>query len=105
MKYLKERDFVERSYFHILEHYLSKAVRTSEENHNKGEQEVVTDIGLSIKKYLISELKIYFPSDNILSEEVDSDNELNGRTWAIDPIDGTINFSKGSFLFGFQIAL
>ncbi|MEG1806020.1 MAG: inositol monophosphatase, partial [Clostridia bacterium] len=79
--------------------------RAAAVNHDKGERDVVTDIDLAIEKYLISELKLHFPSDNIVSEEFNGDNVLNGRTWTIDPIDGTINFSKGSFLFGFQIAL
>lgn len=105
MKYLKERDFVERCYIYILDNFLSSVARKGAVSHDKGERDVVTDIDFQIEKYLLAELKQYFPTDNIISEEFNSDNTLNGRSWTIDPVDGTINFSKGSFLFGFQIAL
>lgn len=105
MKYLKERDFVERCYRNIVERYLTKSARLKAVNYEKGEKDVVTDIDFEIEKYFIKELNQYFPKDNIISEEFNSNNVLQGRTWTIDPIDGTINFSRGSFIFGLQIAL
>lgn len=67
--------------------------------------DVVTEIDLKIEKYLISKIKQKFPDDFILSEEYNPEVVLKGRTWTIDPIDGTFNFANSSPLFGIQCSL
>jgi len=53
-----------------------------------------------IKKIISSK----YPDDNFVCEESEN-GDMAGRTWVIDPIDGTINFVKGIPVFGTQVAL
>ena len=71
----------------------------------KAEFDIVTNIDLAIERYFREELLKMFPEDRVLGEEYSSEISLQDRTWILDPIDGTFNFSVGSQLFGLQAAL
>ena len=71
----------------------------------KAEFDIVTNIDLAIERYFREELAKNFPGDLVLGEEYSSEITLQNRTWILDPIDGTFNFSVGSQLFGLQAAL
>ncbi len=73
--------------------------------YDKGSKDVVTECDIEVEKYIISEIENEFPGDSFISEELNSQGKMTQRTWIIDPIDGTINFSRGLRLFGLQIAL
>jgi histidinol phosphatase-like enzyme (inositol monophosphatase family) len=45
------------------------------------------------------------PDDAIIGEEFDNKDGISGRTWVLDPIDGTISFMAGRPIFGTLIAL
>lgn len=45
------------------------------------------------------------PEAQILGEEYGGERDVSGLQWLIDPIDGTISFSRGIPLFGIIIAL
>lgn len=65
----------------------------------------VTDADVAIEAFLLQRIREHFPKDAILSEETLSLTGIQGRTWTVDPIDGTANFAKGFPLFGIQCAL
>ena len=65
----------------------------------------VTDADLNIEVFLKEAITQAFPQDAILGEETASTTAIEGRTWTVDPIDGTANFAKGIPLFGIQCAL
>jgi myo-inositol-1(or 4)-monophosphatase len=65
----------------------------------------VTEIDKNIEEFLIKKIKSAFPDDHILSEETNSRTVFDGRTWTIDPIDGTINMIHSIKLFGIQLSL
>lgn len=46
-----------------------------------------------------------FPDDSILGEEGGSDNNSADRLWIIDPLDGTVNFIRGSRRWCSAVAL
>jgi len=71
----------------------------------KAQYDVVTNIDYNIEAYIINILTEAFPEDRILSEETNADTLIEGRTWTIDPIDGTYNMTKGIPLFGVQCSL
>ncbi|MFB6264204.1 MAG: inositol monophosphatase [Bradymonadaceae bacterium] len=72
----------------------------------KGENDPVTEVDLSIERFLTEELDALFPADRIYGEELEADPaDGTDRTWLIDPIDGTQNFSSGLPLFCVSIAL
>jgi inositol-phosphate phosphatase / L-galactose 1-phosphate phosphatase / histidinol-phosphatase len=45
------------------------------------------------------------PTDTIIGEEYGTKDGTSGRSWVIDPIDGTISFMAGRPIFGTLIAL
>lgn len=67
--------------------------------------DLVTDMDKKIEKALSTAIRSRFPNDRILGEEFSSDQALCGRTWTIDPIDGTCNMANGSKMFGMQCSL
>ena len=71
----------------------------------KGDFDLVTSIDKKIETYLSEKIKENFPGDSIIGEEFKPDGEIIGRTWTIDPIDGTVNMVNGIPLTGIQLAL
>lgn len=70
----------------------------------KDDKSFVTESDLLVEKILIERIKDSFPSDNFVTEESNSQNKINGRTWVIDPIDGTTHYMKDSIFWGIQLA-
>lgn len=102
MKYDKELAYIRDIVRHAFNLY---ADLTEEDIYQKSTFDIVTETDLNIEKYLIKEIKAYFPDDHILSEEYNSQNPIKDRTWIIDPIDGTCNFTQDIPLYGIQCAL
>jgi myo-inositol-1(or 4)-monophosphatase len=73
----------------------------------KGANDPVTDIDVDIETFLQNELVENFPEDEIVGEELETapgSGEAK-RTWYVDPIDGTLNFSRNLPMFCTSIAL
>lgn len=62
----------------------------------KNKYDLVTELDIKTQNYLIQSLKNKFPNIEFYAEEegLDKKPESN-KYWLIDPIDGTVNFSKG----------
>ena len=71
----------------------------------KSKHDLVTDIDKNIENYLSEAIKSNFENDKILGEESSFNEKVSGRTWTIDPIDGTCNMANGIELFGVQCSL
>ncbi len=67
-----------------------------------GSYDVVTDSDIRAESSIIEDIRREFPDDTIISEETNPDAKLSNRCWAIDPIDGTMNYSRGIPFFGIQ---
>ncbi len=67
-----------------------------------GTYDVVTSSDLAAESSIIADIHEAFPTDTIISEETNPERERAERCWAIDPIDGTMNFTRGIPLFGIQ---
>lgn len=68
----------------------------------------VTDADTSVETVLRSLLHRSRPADSVLGEEYGGDFEGHGRlgrSWVIDPIDGTKNFARGVPIWATLIAL
>ncbi len=50
-------------------------------------------------------IETHFPDDAIIGEEYGAKDGTSGRTWVLDPIDGTRAFVSGRPIFGTLIAL
>ena len=71
----------------------------------KGDIDLVTEADLLAERSVLDIIRRVFPKDNILSEEAGRHNEVSDRTWLIDPLDGTTNFTHGFPFFAVSIAL
>lgn len=70
-----------------------------------GVYDVVTDTDVRTENHILGRISEEFPDDSIISEETHPDAEEGERCWVLDPIDGTMNYSRGLPLFGMQAAL
>ena len=67
--------------------------------------DLVTEVDVNIERYITQQILSVFPGDQIHAEELSSSQAITGRTWVIDPIDGTCNFAHNIPMFGIQCAL
>lgn len=66
--------------------------------------DIVTQADLESNRFLVEEIKKMFPNDGIISEEEKEFNTEAKHVWVIDPLDGTVNFSKGIPVYCILIA-
>ncbi len=72
----------------------------------KGYHDLVTDADLATEETILGILREEFPNDEILAEETENEETLtSGRTWIVDPIDGTTNFAHDFPIYCVSIAL
>lgn len=67
--------------------------------------DVVTDADRAAEDFVAAALEALRPDDGVLGEEGASRESKTGRTWVVDPVDGTYNFSQGSDYFCSALAL
>lgn len=67
--------------------------------------DVVTEADRAAEAFVAEALAALRPDDGLLGEEGAARGSATGRTWVIDPVDGTYNFSQGSDYFCSAIAL
>lgn len=65
------------------------------EKKEKAKNDMITNWDLGIEKFLLEKLQKQFPDVKVLSEEFNTNAEVEGTFFVIDPVDGTINFSCG----------
>ncbi len=68
----------------------------------KSKRDVVTDADYASERLVIDAIRERYPDDAILAEESGEHAGVgrgkragNGRTWVIDPLDGTVNYANG----------
>ena len=70
----------------------------------KRKNDFVTGADRQSEERIVSRIRETFPSDGFLGEEGGSRGTTGGRTWIIDPIDGTSNFIAGFPFWSVSIA-
>jgi len=78
----------------------------------KSKRDVVTNADYASERLVIDAIKGRYPGDAILAEEsgqhagvLRDDGSHNGRTWVIDPLDGTVNYANGIPFYCVSIGL
>lgn len=71
----------------------------------KGDGSPVTEADRAAERLLRKELLDRYPRDSVVGEEFGHSDGTSGRTWFIDPIDGTQSFIRGVPLFATLLAL
>ncbi len=83
---------------------------------HKSRRDVVTDVDFRSEELVLSAIRDRYPRDAILAEESgrhagrrdrrdDEAGADQGRTWVIDPLDGTVNYANGIPVYCVSIGL
>lgn len=72
--------------------------------HYKGAINPVSEADLGAERIITGLIADRFPADRIIAEEGGGHEGVTGRTWYVDPLDGTTNFSHGLPHFCVSIA-
>jgi len=80
---------------------------------NKSAKDVVTEVDHLSEGLILAAIRERFPDDGILAEESGEHHAIKGeastlargRTWVIDPLDGTVNYANGIPFFCVSVAL
>jgi myo-inositol-1(or 4)-monophosphatase len=65
----------------------------------KAPKDIVTEVDLLCEELMVSAIEERFPEDAILSEERGGEISASGRTWLLDPVDGTANYARANPIF------
>lgn len=77
----------------------------------KSKRDVVTEVDYASERLILDAVLRTYPRDAVLAEESghherhDPDGRPSGRTWVIDPLDGTVNYANGIPYFCVSIGL
>lgn len=71
----------------------------------KGHLDLVTVADQEVEAFVTRALIDAFPDDGVFGEEGASRQSRSGRTWVVDPIDGTFNFVRGGDQWAVSIGL
>ncbi len=71
----------------------------------KNPKDVVTSADIESERIIVSHIREEFPEHSIRTEEAGHVKEGSRFEWIIDPVDGTVNFSRGIPLWGVSVAL
>ena len=80
----------------------------------KSARDVVTEVDHLSEALILDAIRARFPGDAILAEETgehqagageDAPTLARGRTWIVDPLDGTVNYANGIPFFCVSIGL
>jgi myo-inositol-1(or 4)-monophosphatase len=67
--------------------------------------DLVTEVDLACEVAIRAAISEAFPDDAILGEEEGGTPGISGRTWIVDPLDGTLNYAHGFPVFAVSIGL
>ena len=85
-----------------LHHFRRLSTLTVE---TKGHLDLVTRADREVERLVVERLRAAFPRDGVFGEEGASVESRTGRTWVVDPIDGTFNFVRGGDQWAISIGL
>jgi myo-inositol-1(or 4)-monophosphatase len=88
---------------------LLQEFRHSVRHRRKGRHDVVTELDRVAERLIMGRIADAFPADARLGEETGHSGPRqdagSGRTWIVDPLDGTINYAAGLPIWCVSIAL
>jgi fructose-1,6-bisphosphatase/inositol monophosphatase family enzyme len=76
----------------------------------KSARDIVTEVDHLSERLILGAIRERFPGDGILAEESGAHQDAarsltRGRTWIVDPLDGTINYANGIPVFCVSVGL
>ncbi len=73
--------------------------RNPGEVREKAPKDFVTEVDLLCEELMVDAIRERYPDEAILSEERGGSVSEDGRTWLLDPVDGTANYMKANPMF------
>ncbi len=61
----------------------------------KGRYDIVTEVDQRAEALVVAGIRRRYPDHTVLTEEGGLLPGLNGQTWYLDPLDGTVNYARG----------
>ncbi|WP_433124200.1 inositol monophosphatase family protein [Micromonospora sp. CA-240977] len=71
----------------------------------KGDRDMASELDYAIERAVREHLAAKAPEIGFLGEEYGSSGDTSALTWALDPVDGTVNFIHGSPLCAISLGL
>jgi histidinol-phosphatase len=103
MAWFKELEVAARAAWKAAE--VAQRMQPGITSESKADQSPVTPADRECERLIAGILSDAFPDDGILGEEGARSESRSGRTWIIDPIDGTRDYLRGNALWANLIAL
>ncbi len=86
-------------------HIARELLETERTVQSKGFRDIVTDADLAAQSAIVETIGANFPDHGFLTEEDDPTLTTSGPiTWIVDPVDGTVNYSRQLPLFCISVA-
>lgn len=95
------RDIAEETGEILLSYFRSDRIDIQD----KGPRDRVTAADLAAERHATARLRSLFPHDGIVAEEGSNVEASVDRCWYLDPLDGTMNFSRGIGTWCVSLAL
>ncbi|MFH1844522.1 MAG: inositol monophosphatase family protein [bacterium] len=83
--------------------FLLRELGAIEQIDYKSATDMVTDIDRRAEEQLLTALTASYPDDGLVAEEGSDRTGISGRTWLVDPLDGTTNFVHGYPFFAVSL--
>ena len=61
----------------------------------KGRADLVTEVDEAAERAITARIRRHFPGDTVVAEEFAGSVQVAGRSWIVDPVDGTANYVHG----------
>jgi fructose-1,6-bisphosphatase/inositol monophosphatase family enzyme len=71
----------------------------------KGDGSTVTETDLAVERFLRERIEADHPDDAIVGEELPDRPGTSGRTWVLDPVDGTESYARGVVTYSTMVAV
>ncbi len=95
-------DALKKSSDHIMNFYNKKIIY---KNKTKFSRDIVSEVDKNSEKIILNYLLSKYKNHNFILEEGKDIYNKSDYSWYIDPLDGTVNFSKGIDIFSISIGL
>ncbi|MEC8074321.1 MAG: inositol monophosphatase family protein [Pseudomonadota bacterium] len=87
----------------IIKDYFKKIDYVYQKNENY--RDLVSEVDNLSEQTILETLKTKFKDHNFLAEESGFENNGSNYTWVIDPLDGTVNYTRGIKMCAISLAL
>ena len=96
LKAAEESAIIIKDYFKKIDYVYQK---------NKNYRDLVSEVDSLSEQKILEILKEKFTHHNFLAEESGFENNGSDYTWIIDPLDGTVNYTRGIKMCAISLAL